>query len=497
MNKMFVFVSVDEGNDHMPIRLHYRDVIRSFLFRLLFFIAALVISFYIGNKVVSPTSIRALLGYCLIFLTVAIGIRKPQATILLLMIYLPLLGLIRRILIPMAGWGAFDPLVLVGPVSALLLGTYWFHHRFVMREEFQDDTPLFRSVRWLLVIDLLEVANPKQGSLMVGIGGIMFYVVPLFWFVAGRTFLNEKHMKAIIHTTFVMALVAAAYGIKQTFFGFYPFEQQWIDIVHITALHVGNQYRAISTLDNPQEYAEFLALAIVIAWIYILQGGMVMKSIGAIGAAVIGYALFMESARGPLILGAVAIAVVTVLSVKSLRAKITMGIIVGFILTGLIILISHTQPSNNALVSHQIEGITGQNSSFLGHLATMFSGIGRGIKSVIGYGLGSTTTAASKFSSSNSGTEADFSNMFVSGGLVGGVMYVIVMVRMFIVAFRQSRTRSLVGLFAVGVLLATFEQWINGELYAVVAVLWTTIGYVDKGTRTEPHWQLAEKDIDK
>jgi hypothetical protein len=462
------------------LRLYSRTWVKPFFLKIALVTIVLCLSFYIGRSAIHPGSIRTLLGLTLIFLTLALSIVKPNASIVFVLIYLPLLGLIRRILIPIAGWGSFDPLVIVAPAVALLTGSYWFYRRLFLREPILNDTPVFKLVRWMVLIDFLEVLNPRQGSPMVGISAIIFYIVPLFWMITARTVVTEKAMKTIIHTVFVMGIVAALYGLKQTYFGFYPFEKEWISIVKITALHVGNLYRALSTTDNPQEYAEFLAQAICVGWIYVLRGNPLLKIIGLLGASVIGWALFMESTRGPLILAAVAIAVMTVMYGTTKRSKVILGVIVCGILAVMILKISHMHASSNALVQHQIAGITGQNSTLSGHISTAVSGIWRGAKSVVGYGLGSTTTAAGKFSSANTGAEVDFSNMFLSNGLAGGVVYFMLMVRMLILGFRAALDRSLIGLFGLGVLIATFEQWINGELYVTATVLWIAIGYLDR-----------------
>jgi hypothetical protein len=465
-------------------RIRYQAGIKTVFLKIT--LAAIIIgmSLYVGHSVLNPASIRTLLGLTILFLTLAISITHPNASIILLMIYLPLLGLIRRILIPIAGWGSFDPLVIVAPSVALLTGSYWFYRYLFLHEPLVNDTPVFKLVRWMILIDCLEIVNPRQGSPMVGIMAIIFYVAPLFWMVTARTVMTERTMRVIIHTVFVMGIVAALYGLKQTYYGFFPFENDWIHIVKITALHVGNLYRALSTTDNPQEYAEFLAQAICVGWLYVLRGNLLIKIYGLVGAIVIGWALFMESARGPLIFAAIALAVITVMSGKSKMSRAILGIIVCAILLAVFVKINHMQASSNALVEHQIAGITGKNSSMNGHISTALSGIWRGTKSVIGYGLGSTTTAAGKFASSgNGGTEMDFSNMFVSDGVVGGLTYLALIIRVGILLFRSALSRSLVGLFSIGALIAIFGQWVNGELYTTATVFWLSVGFID-GTRS-------------
>src|SRR5207245_6962083 len=56
-------------------------------------------------------------------------------------------------------------------------------------------TPLAGSVSVLGLIFVLEVFNPLQGSLLIGLSGALFMLVPLVWFYFGQS-VSEK----FIHT---------------------------------------------------------------------------------------------------------------------------------------------------------------------------------------------------------------------------------------------------------------------------------------------------------
>ena len=92
-----------------------------------------------------------------------------------------------------------------------------------------------------------------------------------------------------------------------------------------------------------------------------------------------------------------------------------------------------------------------------------------------------TTLAAAKYGGRVKSSEFDVSNVFLSTGLVGGVLYVLVVALALLAAFRYWwRTRSLVALALLGILVVTFGAWLNGGQYAVAALAWFCIGALDR-----------------
>ncbi|MFB5189225.1 hypothetical protein [Alicyclobacillus fastidiosus] len=451
---------------------------------------ATVGAYGIGHEILDPSRIKLLIFVGLILLLIGLGTGNPALSMYLLTLYLPMMAFLRRALIPLAGWGALDPLVIVAPGVILFLGSFWFYKRFVMREPITDDTRIFRLVRWMILIDFLQAANPKQGGLSVGLGGVIFYVVPLFWLILGRQYVNDRWLRRIMGTVFTMGVLVSLYGLKQTFYGFFPFEQQWVDIVNITSLDVNGLIRAFSTFSSGQEYSQYLAIGIAIGWLYVLKGRISMKIIGLVGTGVMGYAIVMASARGAIVTAATAIVIMTIMHAETVRGRVVMGFILGAVLTFVYMKIAHMHTSN-PLVTHVVSGLANplnsKDSSLAGHSGSLFSGILDGFKMPIGHGLGSTTTAGSKFGSSNGGTEVDVSNMFVSDGAVGGVIYVILLIYVVIEAFRQAHLRKPLALGVLGIFVANAGQWVNGELYSTASLVWLFVSYLERQAPRIPH----------
>lgn len=436
----------------------------------------------IGRLSMVPTDSRTLLGFAILMILIGISIRFPNTSLFLVMIYIPFLGIVRRILIPSFGWSSSDMLVIVEPMLTLLLGSYWFYGHLFDKSVSVRDTQIFKMVRWFIFIDVLEMLNPLAGNPITGVTASIYYIVPLMWMVLSRTHFSSKWIRRVVTTVFVIGIVAAIYGIKQVYFGFFPFEEDWIKLAGFTSLHIGNVIRPMSIMDNPQEFAQYLVLAFVVGWTHILRSKVEIKFVCAIGCAVIGYALIEASVRSALVTLLLAISTMTALNAKTNRGRIILAISLSIVLTFSFHELGHIQ-SSSSLVSHDINGLTDpQNSSAGGHLTRALSGIVSGLKMPIGHGLASTTTAAGMFGGGqgNIGTEIDFSNMFVSDGIFGGVLYLVLSGRVFYETFKQVLHQSTNALLCLGFLIGDLGQWVNGELYSVAPIVWIMIGCVDK-----------------
>jgi hypothetical protein len=134
-------------------------------------------------------------------------------------------------------------------------------------------------------------------------------------------------------------------------------------------------------------------------------------------------------------------------------------------------------------LERQTTGILGsmeEGSSAQGHKDMFFMGIRRGFETPLGTGLGSTTKAAGKYGVSGGSTEMDLSNIFVSTGVAGGLVYLFVIGSVFVSAVRLwERYRTTVTLVLLGVLFISVMTWLHGGRYCLAPLLWLMIGRVD------------------
>jgi hypothetical protein len=199
--------------------------------------------------------------------------------------------------------------------------------------------------------------------------------------------------------------------------------------------------------------------------------------------------MFLSSSRTTLILAAVAIIVVVILRVvKRPRVAAAASIMVILLGVGVMQFLSsklqgEARQSQSALVQHQLGGVADPLNSNQSTLALHYDLIAKGmVKSFhhpLGQGVGITTQAATTLKANASSTELDLSDAFVSLGLFGGVLYLVVVWT----AFSRTvglyyRQRAAAPLVVLGVLIVSLGHWLNGGRYATSAIIWFFLGWV-------------------
>ncbi len=430
----------------------------------------------------NPSMVRMLIFLVLFMIAVSFSLRKPVLVLYSLLLYLPFMGFIRRWLIPHTGWSGFDPLVVLAPSIVLLIASFWLYRTYVMRESIIDDTTLFKLIRYLLLIEVLQIFNPLQGSLIVGLGGVIFYIAPLAWMLMGRYYVNAIWLKRIFFTISVMGVFSILYSLKQVHFGFFSFEEAWIEISGYAALMVGQNSRGFSFFTSAAEYAQYALLAAIICWVYVLRGKSSLKIIAIALLPLFFYGLLMTGSRTPLIMFFLSIGAITIMNVGNIKKRVLTSICVIIAVIISYQLVIAIDAGDNALIARQVNGLTNptdEEHSTLGlHWNYFLEGMKSGFTNPIGTGLGSTTLAGMKFSEGSNNSEVDISNMFTSNGLIGGILYLAIVFHILRLAFRHCRDNNLM-MCIFGVLISTFGSWAIGGNYSTVTIIWLCVGYLD------------------
>ena len=406
---------------------------------------------------------------------------------LLTFTYLFLMGDIRRIVAIAFGQPAQDLLLLVGPVMAFVLA-----FPLLLRVRLRDNTS--KAMLLLLLVMALEIFNPKQGGLAIGLSGAIFYIAPILWFWVGRQVGSPAVIERLVYRViFPLAVLAALLGFVQTFIGFLPYEQAWIDVAAktYTALHLGASIRAFGFSVSASEYVVLLMFGVVgVAAAYfgrrrnwvvlfpILITGVILASGRTAVVRIILTLAFIWAFRKGQELGTATI--VRILLFATAGAVLVAAVASHFV--------PKTDSSadrsavDNAL-AHQAGGLAhpfDPKYSTAGlHGSMVWTGVLEGITYPIGHGLGATTEAAAKFGSdpSEGSSEVDFSDMFISLGLIGGVLYLFVVVT----AMRQSLTylRQVpltIGLPVTAMLFSSLGSWLIGGQYSTSSVILFLVG---------------------
>jgi hypothetical protein len=460
----------------------------------------------------SPRPDRFIFAGVLIAVLVPLAATRPRIAIVITVVFLSLMALLRRMLISPVGWSAHDPLLLVGPAVALFL----LLRLFVIEARPPLTSRLSKLIAALLVVSLVQVANPDGGGLLVGAGGLLFVAVPLLWFFIGRELVDRDLAVSLMLIVTVLAVCIGAYGLYQTEVGFPSWDRDWLDgvVVQSTlsggygALRVGDSIRSFGTLASPSEYLMLLGLGVVICVAFAPRLGY----LPLLALPILGAALFLGSGRGALLLAA--LAVMTMVCLRLLRGRAALLAVLGAVaitIGALVVLgplLSRAgSTSTNPLVSHQAKALGNPlregDSTLLTHFRAFRTGIEEGIVHPLGHGTGSTNAAADRLGDDRSagrvqvqnsgsielvrGTDIDVSNVFFGMGIVGGLLYVAILIVVGREVLRgYGRTRDPAMLATIGFGIASLGQWLSGGHYLLAPFFWLLIGWATRNVPPAP-----------
>lgn len=415
-----------------------------------------------------------------------LAVYDKESAVLWTLVYLVLLGDIRRLVAEVGTPPAFDPMLLVAPaVTVVLAVPFLFGLR--LRE------PLSKAVLALLMIMGCEVVNPKQGGVGIGLSGVFFYIIPVMWFWIGRGLGSVALVEKIIYRVVLpLGLCAGVLGLCQNYIGFPPYQQAWINAVSkvYTSLYVGSSVRAFGFSVSAAEYATLLELSIatVVAAYFALHRSWI------IALPILATALLLSGGRGLTIKLVVVLCILWgVRNGRRLNIAKLIGIAVlgSTSLTGLSLVAGHFalapgQRGDSAAqdaLTHQLSGLAHpfdkRYSSAGLHSNMVTTGLLEGITTPLGHGLGATTFTAQKFGADSAGgsSELDFSDMFISLGLAGGLLYLGVSFLGIRGALRYSRETTMkVGLPVLAILVATLGGWLLEGQYSTCSLVFFILG---------------------
>ena len=443
---------------------------------------ATVLGLFIGAMAPHGSLVRIAIAASVVVLLVAVGLRSPRLLLFALLLWLPALGMLRRLVTTLGAADPLgDPLLLVAPAAWVLLAAVA-----VSRGALRQRTALATTVLVLTGLLTLSAVNPLQGGLTVGLAGLLLVVPPMLAFWVGRSLVDDLTLRRIIILVAWLAVPAAAYGLIQTFAGFPSWDARWIVENGYAALNVGGTIRAFSSFASSAEYGTFLAVGVV-TWLAlgrnVLRLPLALAAVGLLGTA-----LWFESARTIVVL---TLAAVWLLFAARRGLPLRWALLGGVaLLVALPWVVGRIAPEQFAggttasLSAHQAQGLTdpfGQQSTLPGHITMVTDGIRQAITNPLGSGVGAVTSAAGKFGGVTVGTEADPGNAAVAAGALGFVAYLILVLRGLPLAYRiAARRRDIVAMAALGILSVTFLQWLNGAQYAVAPLPWLMLGWLDR-----------------
>lgn len=475
-----VFAALDRATRRRVVRVSAATTVGA---------GAMVWAGLLGLLVGKPGSLHLALALAILPLALAVVSASPRTTLVGLALWLVALGMVRRFVgnggASTGGFG--DPLLLVAPAVLVLLVLVAARYG-----AFRGRTRLANAVGLLSLLALVEAANPLQGGLTVGLGGLLFVLVPMLAFWVGRAFVDDQLLARVFRLVGSLSVLSAIYGIVQQFAGFPSWDQRWIATSGLVSLDVNGVTRAFANFTSSQEYAVFLSLGLVVLIAHLQGARRLLFGVRIAAIALVATALVLSSVRGSIVLAVVGLGALAGARV-GLRATSAV-VATGLALVILSIALGHLGTSSStsskasssgALLQHDLAGLsspTGKSSTLPGHFDRIAAGVKQGFIEPLGEGTGSVTIAASRLGSvQNLGTEGDLGNAGVALGIAGLVLYATVLVRAMGATYRNAaRRRDRLALAALGVLIVAADQWLNGDLYSVAWLVWLCLGWIDR-----------------
>jgi hypothetical protein len=207
--------------------------------------------------------LRAWLLTALVWLMTAPLLVSLEASLIAMMLFEPFRGLLRRAEYLLVDYSTQDPIHLLTPiVTVLAMAT-------LLRKERLNiflATPLARPVSLLVLLFFLEIFNPLQGGIFVGLSGALFMLVPVAWFYFGQT-VDERFMRRAMTLIVFLGILASLHGVYQMMVGYPAFEQYWIDNTDLyAAIAVGHVRRALATFSSAEEWGRYVQFGAIIAF---------------------------------------------------------------------------------------------------------------------------------------------------------------------------------------------------------------------------------------
>jgi hypothetical protein len=402
------------------------------------------------------------------------------ASIGMVLVFLIVLGDIRRITGLLFSSSALDPLLIVSAIFCLYLSL-----PILFRLRLSDN--LSKLVLAMMALMTLEMFNPQQGSLFVGLVGGLFFLMPLFWYWVGRTYATAKMIHSLLFRVLLpLTIVNVLIGYYQMTAGALPWQEQWVRQVGGQVLFAKGHLRAFGFSTSVSEYGGLLIIATV--WVmaaivskqrvYALLLPFLLVSIVVAGG---------RSAPVRVVFSAAILWAVLSRNAKAWLPRLLFALFLGA--AGTLYLASHatvddTREANTAtLATNRVAtGLSdSRRSSANDHKDMMVGGFITGFKNPLGFGLGYTTLAHTKFGGTGGSSETDISDLFIATGFPGGLLYMaIIALTCLRLADYRKKNSGLLPLTLIGIMASLLGGWFGEGQYSMQFLLFFCIGFVSR-----------------
>lgn len=251
-----------------------------------------------------------------------------ESTLVAMMLFEPFRGLLRRAQYLIVDYTTQDPIHLLTPIVTIVALAALIRKE---RLNIFRATPLAGVVSMLALLCFLEIFNPLQGGLAVGLSGALFMLVPLAWFFFGQA-ASERFIRLALSLIVFLGILASLYGLYQMLIGYPAFEQYWIDNTDLySSIAVGHVRRALATFSSAEEWGRYLEISAIVAFGFVAAAKTLATRVGWLvcGAASTAAVLLsgQRTAIFGLMLGIVALVLLGARSLRSAMARLAIMVL--------------------------------------------------------------------------------------------------------------------------------------------------------------------------
>jgi hypothetical protein len=239
-----------------------------------------------------------------------------ESTLVAMMLFEPFRGLLRRAQYLIVDYTTQDPIHLLTPIVTMLAMAALIRKE---RLNVFRATPLAGLVSTLALLCFLEIFNPLQGGLAVGLSGALFLLVPLGWFYFGQA-ASERFIRLALSLIVFLGILASLYGVYQMLIGYPAFEQYWIDNTDLySSIAVGHVRRALATFSSAEEWGRYLEMGAIVAFGFVAAAKTLAARIGWLVCGAASTTAVLLSGQRTAIFGLIlGVAVLVILGARSL-----------------------------------------------------------------------------------------------------------------------------------------------------------------------------------
>ena len=371
--------------------------------------------------------------------------------------------------------------------------------------------PLGLPVSILAVCFFIQIFNPFQGGLFVGLSGAMFILLPTAWFYFGGAMKTEL-MTTALRLIVMMGLIGSMHGLYQIMVGYPEFETYWIkNTDHYESIAVGNVTRAIATFNSAEEWGRYAQFGALIAFGFALGTKHFLRRLGWVLAGLALCGVLIISGQRSSIFGLLfGLATFVLMGARNWRVAIGRGVMM--VGVALVITLVVKPPSEadmwnkskddkvGTMLSHTARGTLQPTKE--GSVEDRFSIWTKLLTKMVpsrpfGSGLGAGTVSAMRYAGVEDPIDSFFLVLVVGCSFPVAILFFWILVRATTISIRNFKQalpeapEATVRRIVAALMLMLFLNSIFGltfSIYSTAPIGWMVIGWVCAEAARDEQW---------